>query len=271
MSAGTIVVTNDDGIDSPGIRRLVESLDPLGEVIAVAPASNQSAVGRAIDASATIESHPFGYAIHGSPSTCVVTAATALDLDPVLVVSGVNKGANLGAPMLGRSGTIGAAIEAAYLDIPAIAVSAYVPFERIQGNFHEFQPEPDEFDPATDAAVVLAETLLTDGPVDGIDYFNINAPLTDDLRDPTIHVTAPAEGYHTEADRDGDQVMLVDRQFELLHAGELDPAEATDRAVLANGGISVSPLRLPTQSPGEDALMALEQRLFDDVAARLNT
>lgn len=270
MGEATIVVTNDDGIESHGLRRLVAALEPLGEVVAVAPAANQSAVGRSIEARATVESHPLGYAVHGSPATCVVAAATGLDLEPALVVSGVNKGANLGGPMLGRSGTVGAAVEAAYLGYPAIAVSTYVPFERLQGAFHEFTPDPAEYAPAASVAGHLAERLLEGVPLDGADYLNVNAPLAADLVEPVVHVTAPADGYHTVADRDGDQLSLRDRQFELIHTGDLDPSHDTDRGALAAGQISVSPLCLPEQVPTPERRSAIARGLFDEVPTHLS-
>lgn len=269
MTDGPIVVTNDDGIASPGLRALVEALEPLGEVIAVAPAGNQSAVGRSIDARAAIDTHPLGYAVEGSPATCVVTAATALDLEPAIVVSGINKGANLGAPMLGRSGTVGAAVEAAYLGLPAVAVSAYVPFERIQGDFHDFAPEVAEFEPAAATARRLSQGLLEDGPFAGVDYFNVNAPLVDDLQDPRIELTEPAPGYFTTATRDGDHVTLRDQQFEQLHTGELATDAGTDRGVLAAGRISVTPLSLPASVPLDDDRKAIASRLFDGQSAHL--
>lgn len=270
MSDGPIVVTNDDGIDSPGIRALVDALAPLGEVVVVAPASNQSAVGRSIEARAAIDPHPRGYAIEGSPATCVVAAATALDLDPSMVVSGINKGANLGAPMLGRSGTIGAAVEAAYLGLPSIAVSAYVPFERIQGDFHDFAPTPDEFEPAAAVAAHLAESIDSAGSADGVDYYNVNAPLAEDLRAPVVEVTTPAPGYFTTAELDDEYVELRDEQFERLHHGDLESDADTDRGALTAGHISVSPLGLPATVPDSREREAISRRHFGDVPGRID-
>lgn len=264
MADPLIVVTNDDGIDSPGLGRLAEALGDLGEVTVVAPATNQSAVGRAIDSTAKIETHPRGVAVHGSPSTCVVAATTALALDPDVVVSGINKGANLGTSILGRSGTIGAAIEAAYLGYPAIALSANVPFERIQGEFSDFSPDPAEYDPAVAVARYLVEQSLNGALPDDIDYLNVNTPLSDDLRDPRIRVTEPAGGYHTEAVRDGEQLTLRDRQFELLYTGDLATDGLNDRAVIAEGQVSVSPLRLPTQPAPSSLRSSLADQLFSD-------
>lgn len=247
MPSPRVVVTNDDGIDSAGLRRLHGALSDVADVTVVAPEADQSAVGRSIQPSAEITAHELGYAVAGAPATCVVTAVSALDLDPDLVVSGINTGANLGTPALGRSGTVGAAIEAAYMGYPAIAASAYVPFERIQGDFHEFVPDPEDFTIAARAVGFLLERLPLLEGVDGVDYFNLNAPLDPDVVDPAIRVTRPAPGYHTVAERDGSQVHLRDRQFELLHTGDLVDERDTDRGALAAGEISLSPLVVPSQ------------------------
>jgi len=141
-----LLLTNDDGIDAPGIRALADALEPLGDVTVVAPATNQSAVGRGLsygrmgpdrandgdpglgetaDDPFTVtiphEDHELGYAVHGTPCDCVILGIGAFD--PDVVVSGCNAGANLGVHVLPRSGTASAAWEAASLDVPGVAVS----------------------------------------------------------------------------------------------------------------------------------------------------
>jgi len=126
----TILVTNDDGFAAPGIRAIAEALKPLGEVIVAAPAQNQSGKGHSIVTSEPIlvferkqANGVMWYAIEATPAT-----ATRLALDklvprrPDLVVSGINRGENLGIVVY-YSGTLGAAREAAMTGLPAIAVS----------------------------------------------------------------------------------------------------------------------------------------------------
>lgn len=262
MSGPTILLTNDDGIDSVGFQRVYDALADLGDVVAVAPARNRSAVGRAIEPDAKIHEHPLGYAIEGTPAACVVAGVTALDLEVDLVVSGINKGANLGTPILTRSGTIGAAIEAAYMGIPAIAASMYIPFERIEGDFYDHRSAPEEFDVAARATRFLVDRLL-DGALDGADYFNLNAPSTDEVTTERIRATLPAIGYYTVAERDGDSLSLRDRQFELLYTDGIDHEPQSDRAAIAAGEISVSPLVLPTRSLDIDALSPFHGALAD--------
>lgn len=126
----TILVTNDDGYNAPGIRAIAEALKPLGEVIVAAPAQNQSGKGHSIVTSEPIlvferrqATGPAWYAIEATPAT---TTRLALDKlvprKPDLVVSGINRGENLGIVVY-YSGTLGAAREAAMTGIPAIAVS----------------------------------------------------------------------------------------------------------------------------------------------------
>ncbi|MFP4590718.1 MAG: 5'/3'-nucleotidase SurE [Halobacteriales archaeon] len=260
MDDPTIVVTNDDGIDSAGFRRLYDALSPLGTVVAVAPVSDQSAVGRSIDMVTGIEEHPLGYVVEGTPAACALAAVSALELDPDVLVSGINKGANLGSSVLTRSGTVSAAIEAAYLGTPAIAVSTYIPFERIEGDFRDYEPSVDEFDLAARVAHGLVRGVDA-GLFDGVDYYNVNVPMTAAVSSPTVAVTAPADGYHTEAEVDGDQIVFQDRQFEHLYAGRVDDGLATDRGAIAEDAVSVTPIRLPTQGLDATERSAVERAI----------
>lgn len=269
MGDPTIVVTNDDGIDSVGFRRLHDALAPLGTVVAVAPASDQSAVGRSIDMVSGVEEHPLGYVVEGTPAACALAAVTALELDPDLLVSGINKGANLGSAVLTRSGTVSAAIEAAYLGTPAIAVSTYIPFERIEGDFRDYEAPPDEFDLAARVTRGLVRGLDA-GLFDGVDYYNVNVPMTSAVSSPTVAVTAPAAGYNTEAELDGDRLVFRDRQFEHLYAGRVDDGLATDRGAIAADAVSVTPLRLPTRGLDGSTRTALERAVLAQLDGALS-
>lgn len=269
MSGLTIMLTNDDGIDSVGFQRLYDGLEPLGEVVAVAPSSNRSAVGRSIDSTVTVEEHELGYAVDGTPSACVVTGLTAIDIDPDIVVSGINLGANLGAAMLGRSGTVAAAIEAAYLGLPAVAVSMYVPFERIQGEFYDYRPDPEMYDVGVSTARYLLDRGLGEDTFEQVDYLNVNVPMRDDLERSALRVTRPAEGYFTVAEDDGDWFSLRDRQFELLYAGEVGEDGHTDRGALAEGAISISPLHVPHHDVGSDVRASMASSLAAELATEL--
>lgn len=127
----TILVTNDDGIQAPGIDTLVNELERLEnvEILVVAPASNKSGSSDSLtdgevswQAAVTISGHA-GYAVDGFPADSVKVALDELDMKPDLVVSGVNPGQNVG-PYATLSGTVGAARYAARAGIPAVATSA---------------------------------------------------------------------------------------------------------------------------------------------------
>ena len=125
-----ILVTNDDGIYSPGIYSLWEAAKEFGSVFVVAPDSQKSAVGHSITISkplfidkVTRENGFKGFSISGSPADCVkIGIKKILDTKPDLVLSGVNLGSNLGNNII-YSGTIAGAMEGAMQDIPSIAFS----------------------------------------------------------------------------------------------------------------------------------------------------
>ena len=125
-----LLLTNDDGIASPGIAALRRALDGLGAVTTLAPAANSSAVARSITIDRALRVQPAvfgdgfeGLALDGTPSDCVRVALLGVVTPvPNLVVSGINLGANLGADVT-YSGTVGAALEAALRGGAGIALS----------------------------------------------------------------------------------------------------------------------------------------------------
>src|SRR5215204_477714 len=128
-----ILLTNVDGIRAPGLVALYRELVKLGEVQVVAPETVQSATGHGITLDTplltdrvTVEGAFTGVAVDGRPADCVKLAVSKiLPRMPDLVVSGMNSGANVGINVL-YSGTIAAAVEAAFLGLPAIAVSLHL-------------------------------------------------------------------------------------------------------------------------------------------------
>lgn len=125
-----LLLTNDDGIHAPGLLALHEALRPFYPVCVVAPEVEMSAVGHAITLSSPLrvrEVHKggefYGYAVNGTPADCVKIAMQELFAHPPeMVLSGINLGANIGVNVL-YSGTVSAATEAAFLGVPAAAVS----------------------------------------------------------------------------------------------------------------------------------------------------
>jgi len=125
-----ILVTNDDGINADGIKQLVLGIKEIGEVFVVAPEREMSACGHGITVHQPIKvrQHKFSpgvtaWSVTGTPADCVkLGITTLLEAKPDIVVSGINKGSNLGTDIL-YSGTVSGAIEGIILGIPSIAVS----------------------------------------------------------------------------------------------------------------------------------------------------
>ena len=122
------LLTNDDGIDAPGLAALERALAPLGTLHVVAPAREHSMCGHRVTTREPIRVEALGerrWAVEGTPADCVRIGLHALDLRPDWVLSGVNAGGNLGQDIV-ISGTVAAAREAAYHGLPALALSHYL-------------------------------------------------------------------------------------------------------------------------------------------------
>jgi len=164
-----ILVSNDDGIDSPGLLALADALQALGEVWVVAPMAEQSAKSHALTTREPLRVEKVAersFAVGGTPADCVYLALHHLcppDID--LVVSGINRGANL-ADDTWYSGTVGAAREGAMCGLPAIAVSLDV----VPGS----DDRPHWAEAARRALVLACEVM--DDPPEGRTVFNLNVP-----------------------------------------------------------------------------------------------
>lgn len=164
-----ILVSNDDGFFTDGIKALAGALERLGEVWVVAPDREQSASGHSLTLHRPIRAKPVSsnkrvFAVDGTPTDCVNVAINRLlPGKPDIVVSGINRGANLGDDVT-YSGTVAAALEAALLNVPAIAVSAV-------------ETENDEFryEAAADFAAHLAEKVMRHKLDPGM-ILNVNVP-----------------------------------------------------------------------------------------------
>ncbi len=177
-----IVLTNDDGIDAPGLLAARQALEEIGDVITVAPDRNRSGVGRSISFDSTLRVEEremadgaIGYACTGTPVDCVRLVALGLmDFEPDIVVSGINHGENLGDDIT-YSGTVAGAMEGIVIGVPGIAVSL-----SIGRPWHETVEEdiPLEeglhFGPAAEFAARLAKLAHKGLPPGRI--LNVNAP-----------------------------------------------------------------------------------------------
>ena len=123
-----LVLTNDDGIDAPGLAALLEAVEGLGNPMIVAPIGAWSSLSHAVTTGRAIRCEPRGegrFAIEGTPADCVRLALHHLAPGPAWVIAGINAGGNLGADVH-HSGTVAAAREAVLHGVPAVAISHYI-------------------------------------------------------------------------------------------------------------------------------------------------
>jgi 5'-nucleotidase len=171
------------------------------------------------------------------------------------VVSGCNEGANLGAYVLGRSGTVSAAVEAAFFGLPAIAVSLYVPVGP-EDDFANVHTERADYTEAVRATRYLIEEAMGDGVFDEADYLNVNAPLPAEEPAP-MTITRPSHVYAMDAVREGQRIRLHDRIWDRMVTGDIDDPPGTDRRAVVGGEVSVSPLTAPHTTEHHEGLDAL--------------
>ena len=177
-----ILVSNDDGVDAPGIYVLVQELKKIGDVVVVAPDKQQSAVGHAITMNFPLRAKEvkkdgtfFGYSVDGTPADSVKLAVKSLlKKKPDLVVSGVNHGANTAISII-YSGTVSAATEGTILGIPSIAVSLTT-------------YGPPDFRYAAKFARKLAQLVLKKGLPEGT-LLNVNVPAVPEKDIKGVRVT----------------------------------------------------------------------------------
>jgi 5'-nucleotidase len=162
-----VLVSNDDGVDAPGINVLARRLAVVGEVIVVAPDRDRSGASNSLTLDQPIRVTRLEdgrYRVAGTPTDCVHLAlAGLLDKEPDIVVSGINNSANLGDDVI-YSGTVSAAMEGRFLGLPAIAVSLAA---------HDHRGE--HYATAAQAALSIMERLLVD-PLPADTILNVNVP-----------------------------------------------------------------------------------------------
>jgi 5'-nucleotidase len=234
-----ILLTNDDGVYAPGLRALRTELQKLGEVIVVAPATEQSAVGHSITLLTPLlvqevldEQQQFmGWAVEGRPADCVKLALLELLPEPPdLLVSGINAGANAGINIL-YSGTCAAAIEGAFFQRTSIAVS-----------LESVKPKPPNFPRAAELARGVIEQILAQRPAAGT-LFNVNIPSLEQgpvrgIRTVPQNVAPYVENFDRRVDPRG-RVYFWTRPDFCCPA----PHPDTDVTTLADGYITVTPLQ----------------------------
>jgi 5'-nucleotidase len=244
-----ILVSNDDGVHSDGITALAAALDTLGEVTIVAPDRERSAVSHSLTLHRPLrvaEIAPRRYAVDGTPTDCVNLAVNGiLARRPALVVSGINKGANLGDDVT-YSGTVSAAMEGTLLGIPSLAVS-------LLGR------EGFRFDVAAGFARRLADWVLERGlPADTLLNVNVPAPIDGQ---PVRGFALTRMGRRRYGDAIVEKVDPRGKKYYWIGGEELafEDAEGTDFHAVSQGLISVTPIHLDlTNYRSFEALRALQ-------------
>src|SRR5437667_1364270 len=223
-----ILVTNDDGYRSDGIRVLADALRACGDVTIVAPVQEASAIGHALTLRhplrlERIDAHTC--AVDGTPTDCVNIAVTQVFRAlPDLIVSGINKGWNLGDDV-SYSGTVAGALEGALLGIPSIAVS----LRATRGDY--------DFSYAARAATAMAEAMLR-RPLPSRTFLNINVPKGEPkgyrvtVQAKRNHVTSVAERHDPKG-----------RPYYWIEEGqnEWEPHDRSDYQAGRDGFVSVTP------------------------------
>ncbi|MFQ5902714.1 MAG: 5'/3'-nucleotidase SurE [Candidatus Binatia bacterium] len=228
-----ILVSNDDGIHSEGILALEETLQKLGEVYTVAPDREQNSMSHALTLHRPLRVQEMGsrrFAVDGTPTDCVKLALSGLlPVRPNLVVSGINKGPNLGDDII-YSGTVSAAIEGTLLGIPSMAVSLVT--------FRDFV-----FQAAAEFAVTLASRILERGIPPGM-LLNVNVPPLPRHELKGWRLTRQGKRHYNE-----EIVERVDprgRKYYWIGGDDLGFAQedGTDCVAVHEGFVSVTPLQV---------------------------
>jgi len=239
-----VLISNDDGIHAPGILALQKYLSKVADVYVVAPLEEKSTTGHSLTLHKPLRLHSFGnrrWAVTGSPADCVYLGIReVMKKKPDLVVSGINRGANMGQDVY-YSGTVSAAREASILGIPSLAVSLDVDF------FRSAPDVPAHYDSAGRMAVKVIQKLSKEGKRLGIPphtLLNLNVPDLPFRELKGIRLARQGFRFYTgnvlrRKDHRGKDYFWVGGSYEGYHEDE-----GTDCDWVGRGFASLTPLKL---------------------------
>ena len=255
MSRHRILITNDDGIFSPGIHALWEAMVELGDPTVVAPNMEQSAVGHAITLTDPLRVDPVkrsgsfkGWSVTGTPADCAkIAIKSILDEKPDLLISGINLGANVGKNII-YSGTVSAATEGTILGIPSIAISL--------GSY-----KTDDWRGAKAAAVDLTRHVLEHGVPTGT-LLNVNVPYCDPEEIKGIQVTR--QGHQYFKDEFEERTDPMGRTYYWMKGQIIDKDESMefDGKAVSEKYVSVTPIHFSVTN--ESYLKELARKFSDE-------
>jgi 5'-nucleotidase len=230
-----ILVTNDDGVKAPGIQALADAMCELGEVSVIAPATNQSASGHKktlfqdlrVEQTTLLDEQTPALAVYGSPADCIALTALGMNRWPAnIVVSGINRGANMGQDIT-YSGTVSAALEATIHGVPAVAVS----LDNAQATSVE------AYATAARVAIRVVRKVLDKG-LPPLTILNLNLPANGQVN--AIRLTRQGiRIYNDKLEKNGDIYRIVGP----APTGVTDE-EGTDLWAVHNGFASLTPIHL---------------------------
>lgn len=227
----TILITNDDGIHSPGIKALQQALDGLGHCVTIAPDRDNSAVSHSLTMNRPLKVHSLAkdiYTVDGTPTDCVaVGLKKILPVQPDLLVSGINGGANLGDD-ISYSGTVSAAIEATMYGIPSMALS-------VGGE------PPHDYRAAMKIAACMAKKIFENSLPENT-LLNINVPSGEHHK----HIRVTRQGRRLWENSIQETLDPKGSKYYWIGGGTpvTDPGEDTDVHTFSSGNVSITPIQL---------------------------
>ncbi len=253
-----ILATNDDGVHSPGLHQLAEALKEVGRVVVIAPDRERNAAGHALTLHKPLradEIRPGVFSVNGTPTDCVNLGVLYLlkgSARPDLVVSGINKGSNLGDDVT-YSGTVSAAMEGTLLGIPSIAFS-----QLGDGQFH--------FEAAARFGIGLARLVLEEGLSREV-FLNVNVPNLPASEIKGVRITTLGKRVFNDSaiientDPRGRKYFWIG-----LNGVTWEKRKNADHEAVERGEISVTPLHLDlTHHETVERLHSWKKRLETEI------
>lgn len=230
-----ILISNDDGVNAPGLAQLAQALSELADVTVIAPDRDRSAASNSLtlDSPLRVTKHSNGYyGVNGTPTDCVHLAVTGWAKEPHdMVVSGINAGANLGDDVL-YSGTVAAAIEGRFLGYPAVAVSLV----KRKQDYHYYET-------AAKVAQYIVRNLMQ-GVIANDTILNINVPDVPLEKIKGIKVCRLGHRHKAEPVVPSEDPRGLPIYWVGPAGSEQDAGPDTDFHAVSEGYVSITPIQI---------------------------
>ncbi len=257
-----ILLTNDDGIASPGLYAAVEAAAPLGELLVVAPKTQQTAAGRSLPpAPGSVERFPMrladgqeveAYALLGSPAQAVRGGLLLLaGRQPALLISGINYGENVGVGVT-ISGTVGAAIEGATFGVPALAVSLETEIEH-----HRAHSRAVDFGVAAHFTRLFARMMLELSLPPHTDLLKLDVPAGATIETPWRITRVSRQNYFHSIVGELEGIRRITGYERQVDLATLEP-DSDIYAIMVDNVISLTPITVDLTAQSDFAALAAE-------------